>query len=108
MKFSELCNMMRDFNKKHNIRRKVDYKHKEDCELIRMVAKVVITNKPTFKREFTAIERTYTFNNYQKALCPDDLGYSIFAYCEYDDDIIRMEHYPDCDVESAEIIEVVE
>ena len=108
MKFSELCNMMREFNNKHNIRRDIDYKRRDDNQLIRMVAKVVITNKPSFIRKFTTEERTYTFNNYQKALCPDNLGYSIYAYCDYDEDIIRMERYPDCDVESVEIIEVVE
>jgi len=103
MKFSEVKAAMRQFNEKHGIERKVCDKHTPDGELIEMVAKVIIKNSKLV-REFPVEQRTYTFNNYNKALTSSDLGYSIFAYCEADDDCMRIENYSDEDFEFAEII----
>lgn len=107
MKFSELKRAMMDFNTKHGIERKVCYKHKEDGTLINMTGKVVISNS-VLNREYPIEQRTYTFSNYNKALTSSDLGYSIFAYCSADNDYMRIENYSDKDIESAEIVEVVE
>ena len=107
MKFSELKRAMMDFNTKHGIERKVCDKYKEDGTLIKMVGKVVISNS-VLRREYPLEERTYTFDNYNKALTSSDLGYSIFAYCDADNDFMRIENYSDKDIESAEIVDVVE
>ena len=108
MLFSELKKVIRDFNNKHEIERKVCYKYNSNNELIRIVAKVVIA-KGVFYPQYDDIKyRTLTFNNYEKALCPNDLGYSIFAYCEYDNTSCRIENYDDSKFESCEILEVIE
>ena len=107
MKFSELKRAMSDFNTKHKIERKVCEKHKEDGTLIKMVGKVVISNS-VLRQEYPIEQRTYTFSNYNKALTSSDLGYSIFAYCDADDDCMRIEDYTDNDIESAEIVEIIE
>ena len=107
MKYSELKKAMRDFNEKHGIERKVCDKHKEDGTLIQMTGKVVISNS-VLREEYPIEERTYIFSNYNKALTSSDLGYSIFAYCDADNDMMRIENYCDKDIESAEIIEIVE
>lgn len=107
MTYKELLKEMRKFNDKHGIERKVCDRHKEDGTLIRMVGMVVLSNK-NLKREFTKEERTYLFDNYNKALTSSDLGYSIFAHCEYDGDVMRIENLSNDDIEFAEIIEVVE
>ena len=107
MKFSGLIKEMRDFNTKHKIDRKVCYKYKEDGTLINMMGKVVISNS-VLRKEYPIELRTYTFSNYNKALTSSDLGYSIFAYCDADGDCMRIEDYTDNDIESAEIIEIVE
>lgn len=108
MTFSELKKVIRDFNDKHGIERKVDYKYNDKGELIRIVARVVIA-KGVFYPQFDDIKyRTLTFNNYEKALTSNDLGYSIFAYCEYDKTSCRIEHYSDSKFENCEILEVIE
>lgn len=107
MKFTELWKAMSDFNLKHKIERKVCTKTREDGKLIEMKGKVVIKNS-ALCREFPIEERTYIFNNYNKALTYNDLGYSIFAYCEKDNDCMRIERMTNDDIELAEIIEVVE
>lgn len=107
MKYRELLNEMRKFNDKHGIKRKVCDKYKEDGTLIKMVGMVVLSNN-MLNREYTKEERTYTFNNYNKALTSSDLGYSIFAHCEYDGDMMRIENLHNDDIEFAEIIEVIE
>lgn len=107
MKFSELKREMISFNKKHEITRKVCTKYKDDGTIILMRGKVVLSNK-VLNREYPEDERTYVFTNYNKALTSSDIGYSIFGICEKDADFMRLEGYADCDVESAEIIEVVE
>lgn len=107
MKFSELRKQMSDFNLKHGVERKVCDRHKEDGTLIEMTGKVVIKNSKLI-HDFPIEQRTYIFNNYNKALTSDDLGYSIFAYCKADEDCMRIENYRDEDIEFAEIISVVE
>lgn len=110
MKLSELKNKMRDFNQKHEIERKVDKKYLDNGDLIYMKGKIV------FKEEalnlelapYTEEERTYVFDNYNKALTSGDLGYSIFAYNKKDHDSMRIENVRDDLVENAEIIEIVE
>ena len=107
MKYSELKRAMMDFNTKHGIERKVEEKKKEDGTLIKMTGKVVISNS-VLRQEYPVEQRTYTFTNYNKALTSSDLGYSIFAFCEADNDCMRIENYCDKDIEEAEIVEVVE
>lgn len=107
MKFTELRKAMEDFNKKHNIERKVDTKRLADGALIEMTGRVVISNSALI-REFPIEQRTYEFNNYNKALTMHDLGYSIFADCIADDDCMRIEKLTNADIESAEIVKVVE
>ena len=107
MKFSELKRAMRDFNEKYRIERKVCEKHKEDGKLIEMTGKVIISNS-VLRKEYPIELRTYTFSNYNKALTSSDMGYSIFAYCDADGDCMRIEDYNDKDIESAEIVEIVE
>lgn len=108
MLFSELKRVIRDFNEKHDIERKVDYKYNSNKELIRIVVKVVIA-KGVFYPQYDDIKyRTLTFNNYEKALTSNDLGYSIFAHCDYDNTACRIEHYDDSKFESCEILEVIE
>jgi len=107
MKYSELKRAMMDFNTKHGIERKVCEKHKEDGTLIQMTGKVILANS-CYKQEYPVELRTYTFSNYNKALTSSDLGYSIFAYCKADNSCDRIENLSDKDVESAEIVEVVE
>lgn len=107
MKYSELRSKMCDFNSRHGVERKVCEKFKEDGTKIEMIGKVVIKNSKLI-REFPVEQRTYTFSNYNKALTSSDLGYSIFAMCAADDDCMRIEYYNDEDIESAEIVSVVE
>ena len=111
MKLSELKRQMQDFNKKHEIKRKVDTKYLDNGDLICMRGRVVFKEK-AFDPEFapyTEEERTYVYDNYNKALTSDDLGYSIFAINETSSmDRIRIENAKDDAVEKAEIIEVVE
>jgi hypothetical protein len=107
MKISELKQAMRNFNSKHEIERKVSTKYKEDGTLIEMKGKVVLANS-CYNKEYPVELRTYTFSNYNKALTSSDLGYSIFAYCEADDSLERIENLPDQSVEVAEIIETIE
>lgn len=107
MLFSEVKRKMQDFNSKHNIERKVCHKYNDNGELIQMIAKVIVSNN-YLKREYPIEQRTYTFNNYNKALTSSDLGYSIFAYCEYDEDIMRLELMTNDNFENCEIIEVIE
>ena len=107
MLFTQLKNAMREFNRKHDIERKVCEKKTESGELIQMKGRVVISNN-VLNREYPIEERTYEFTNYNKALTPSDLGYSIFAFCPKDGDCMRIENYTNDDIESAEIISVVE
>lgn len=108
MKFSDVRKSMIEFNEKHNIERKVCSKYNASGELITMVARVVIA-KHKFREEFQDEKnRTYEFDNYNKALTSGDLGYSIFAYNPFDDDSMRLESYNDTDIEKCEIIRVVE
>ena len=107
MRYKELLNEMRKFNDKHGIERKVCVKYKEDGTIIKMVGMVVLSNN-MLKREYTKEERIYKFDNYNKALTSNDLGYSIFAHCEYDGDVMRIENLSDDDIEFAEILEIVE
>lgn len=107
MLYSELVKVMRDFNTKHNIERKVCMKHRSDGELVQMVGRVVISNS-VLNKEYPVEQRTYEFTNYNKALTPDDLGYSIFAYCKTDNDCMRIENYSDADVEYAELVSITE
>lgn len=106
MKFSELKRYMSEFNDNYNIKRKVDEKHNTNGDLIECVGEIVISNK-VLKREYSILERTYSFNNYNKALTSDDLGYSIFAFCDYDNDVMRIENYDDDAIEDAYIIKEV-
>lgn len=107
MKFSELKRIMSDFNDKYGIKRKVDYKYNDSNELIQVKAKVVI-RKGYFKPEYDELfYREYAFNNYNKALTSDDLGYSIFAYNSNDMTSLRLEEMNNDDFESCEIIEVI-
>ncbi len=109
MKLSELKKEMSDFNDKHDIRRKVNIKYDDIGEPIKMVGKIVIAAKAWPDADYTEEERTYKFDNYNKALTSEDLGYSIFANNVYnEEDVIRIENLKDDLVDSAEIIEVVE
>lgn len=107
MKYDDLLEEMRSFNKKHDIKRKADIKRNEKGEIIKMVA-MVILEPSVFRNECSIEERTYLFNNYNKALTSGDLGYSIFATCEYDNDIIRIEYLSTKYIEKVEIVSVVE
>lgn len=107
MTYKEVLNAMREFNKKHNINRKVENRVNANGQQIKMVARVVMSQK-LFKGPMPIEPRTYTFNNYNKALCSSDLGYSIFAYCEFDDTLSRIEYFTDDDFEECTIISMVE
>ena len=107
MTFSEVKDKMREFNRKHDIERKVCVRTKKDGTFIEMTARVVLSNS-CLNKEYSLEERTYEFTNYNKALTPNDIGYSIFAFNRYDDDCMRIENLTDNDIESAEIISVVE
>lgn len=107
MKYSEVKNQMRGFNEKHGIERKVCTKYTEDGQLVEMVAEVVLSNN-CLRKEYPKEQRTYRFDNYNKALTSSDMGYSIFAQCVADEDIMRIENLNDSNIEEAEIIKVVE
>lgn len=107
MTYYEVLEAMRSFNKKHDIKRKVDVKRNENGEVINMTGRVVLKDS-FFSRKCSLDERTYVFNNYNKALTTGDLGYSIFASCPYDCDCLRIEYLNEEYVEKAEIISVVE
>lgn len=107
MTFEQIKTQMRAFNSKHGITRKVDDTKNNKGELIEMVGIVVVSNK-VLNREYPIEQRTYRFNNYNKALTPNDLGYSIFAICDFDGDVMRIEQFENDDFDSVEILKVVE
>lgn len=109
MKYSQLKQQMREFNAKHGIERKVDEKFTKDGALICMRGRIIIKSSALRQdMTFTEAQRTYEFSNYEKALTGGDLGYSIFAHCPADNDCMRIERMTDEEIESAEIVEVVE
>jgi len=107
MTFKELFKTMCDFNKKHDIKRKVDIKYNDKGEKIEMIARVVFKNN-VFPREYPIEQRTYTFSNYNKALCSDDMGYSIFAYCDVDGTGERVERCSNNEFEQCDILSINE
>lgn len=110
MKYSELKNEMREFNRKHGIERAAMLKQNADGKLIHMKGYVVIKEEALNSGilPYTKEERTYTFSNYNKALTSGDGGYSIFAHNDADGDNARIENLQDSAVEEAGIIETVE
>ena len=105
MTFSELLKIMREFNNKHDITHASSI-----IDGVKMVAEVIFKDKalnPAYA-PYSKASRTYRFNNYNKALTTDDLGYSIFAYCKTDNDTMRIERYTNKDFESCRIISVEE
>lgn len=105
MTFSELCKEMRVFNAKHSIKKAVD-----TIKGVKMVGEVIFKDEalnPDYAPYSKAL-RTYIFNNYNKALTTDDLGYSLLAYCKADNDTMRIERYDNEDFESCRIISVEE
>lgn len=107
MLFSELKEIMREFNKSLNIKHSCSYVNNDKGQNKTIIAEVVISND-LFNNELPREYRTYEFNNYNKALCSDDLGYSIFAYCKTDQDILRIERLADSQIEECRIIERIE
>lgn len=110
MEYSELLKKMREFNLKHKIERAACVAKNASGETVRMRGHVVLSERalnPKFA-PYSAESRTYSFDNYEKALTPGDGGYSIFAWCEADQDSMRIESLPDSMVEDAEIDEIVE
>ena len=105
MTFSELLKSMREFNNKYNIAHASSI-----IDGVEMVAEVIFKDEalnPTYA-PYSKASRTYRFDNYNKALTTDDLGYSIFAYCKTDNDTMRIERYTNKDFESCRIISVRE
>lgn len=105
MKLSELKTKMQEFNRKHSIGTAADIKRAADGEVIRMRGRIVLKDAALNQAyaPYPEASRTYVFYNYEKALTPGDGGYSIFAYCEADNDCMRIEGLRDDLVESAEI-----
>ena len=109
MTYSDLKRQMMDFNEKHNIERKVDEKKNSNGQRIEMVGRIVIKQsslRPDV--QYSEAERTYEFDNYNKALTSSDLGYSIFSHCPVDNDCMRIENLRNADVERAEVVQIVE
>jgi len=94
MKFSEMCDKMREYYSQG----------KTAC------AKIVFSNDtPAWDRhDYSESERTYTFSNQEKYFRPDCIGNSLYAHCEGEVfGLVRLDWYIDnWVIESCEITSV--
>jgi hypothetical protein len=94
MKFSEMCEKMREYYSQGKI----------------ACAKVVFSNETEtwHRHDYSESERTYTFSNQEKYFRPDCIGSSLFASCPGEAfGLVRLDWYlGEWKVESCEITSV--
>ncbi len=86
MSWQELCEACYKHNEENNITRQYDDKHPLKCF-------VVIKQMPYWKKQYTKLERTYTFVSSEKRFIGGLCGNSIFASCLGYEDNIRLDYY---------------
>ena len=86
MTWSEAVSFMRTFNNEHGIRVKGD---KPEAR----VSIVAVISQDSFTKSYTEEQRSYGFDNSNKAVLPNMLSNSIFAECLDKSEYIKLSDY---------------